>query len=81
MWHWNLALLCDVSHINDLNTKVQGQNKLISDMFGAVRAFEVKLELFQKQLENVNLWHFASCDLLHKGGSVSANSQVPVLLK
>jgi hypothetical protein len=39
-------------------------------MFGAVRAFEMELKLFRKQLNNVNLCHFSSCDLLHKDGSV-----------
>jgi hypothetical protein len=29
-------------------------------MFGAVRAFEIKLKLFRKQLENANLCHFLS---------------------
>jgi hypothetical protein len=67
-----LALLCVFSHyVNGLNAKLQGQHKLISDMFGAVRAFEMKLKLFQKQLENVNLCHFSFCDLLHKDGSAS----------
>jgi hypothetical protein len=71
-WLWDLALLCDISHhINDFNTKLRGEQKLISDMFGAVRAFEIKLELFWKKLENINLCHFSSCDLLHKDGSVS----------
>jgi hypothetical protein len=55
-WIWDLALLCDISnHVNYLNTKLQDQQKLISDMFGAVRAFEIKLKLFRKQLEKVNL--------------------------
>jgi hypothetical protein len=29
-WLWNLALLCDINHhLNDTNTKLQGQQKLI----------------------------------------------------
>jgi hypothetical protein len=37
---WDLALVCDISHhLNYLNTKRQGQQKLISDMFGAVKRF------------------------------------------
>jgi hypothetical protein len=60
-WPWDLALLCDISHhINDLNTKVQGQQT----HFGAVRTFEMK-KLFWKQLENAKLCYF-SCDLLHE---------------
>jgi hypothetical protein len=56
-WLWNFALLCDISHyLNDLNTKLKDQQKLISDMSRAARAFEMKP--FWKQLENVNLCHF-----------------------
>jgi hypothetical protein len=39
-------------------------------MFGAVRVFEMKLKLFWKQLQNVNLCHFNSCYLFQKDGSV-----------
>jgi hypothetical protein len=38
-------------------------------MSGAVRTFERKLRLFQ--LQNINLHHSSSCNLLHKDGSVS----------
>jgi hypothetical protein len=58
-WLWNLALLWDMSHhLYKLNTKPQDQQKLIPDMFRAVRAFEMKLKLFRKEMENVNLCHF-----------------------
>jgi hypothetical protein len=34
----DLALLCDISqYLNDLNSKLQGQEELISVIFGAVR--------------------------------------------
>jgi hypothetical protein len=43
-WLWDLTMLCDISHhLNYLNMKLQDQQKLISDMPGAVRAFEMKL--------------------------------------
>jgi hypothetical protein len=49
-WLWDLALLCDVSHhLNDLNTKFQCQRN-ISDVVGALRAFEMKRKLFRKEL-------------------------------
>jgi hypothetical protein len=35
--------------------RFQGQQKLISDMFGAVRALDMKLKLFRKRFENINL--------------------------
>jgi hypothetical protein len=40
-WLWDLALLHDVTHhLNDINTKLQGQQELIFSNFGTVRAFE-----------------------------------------
>jgi hypothetical protein len=43
------------------------QQKLISDTFGSVRAFEMKLKL-RELLENM---YISSCDLLYNGGSIS----------
>jgi hypothetical protein len=58
-WLWEITVLCDTSHhVHGLNTKLKVQQKLIYDMFGAVRAFEMKLKLFRKHLENVNLCQF-----------------------
>jgi hypothetical protein len=37
-------------------------------MFGAVSAFKMKLKLFRKQLENINMRQFPSCDFLHRMG-------------
>jgi hypothetical protein len=43
----DLALLCDITHhLNDINAKFQGQQKVISDICGVVRAFEMKLNYF-----------------------------------
>jgi hypothetical protein len=71
-WHWDFILLCDISHhVNDLHTNHQGQQKPISDMFWAFREFEMKLKLFRKELENVDLCHSYYCDLLYKDGLVS----------
>jgi hypothetical protein len=55
-WFWDLASVCDISHhLSDLNTKLQRKQKLVSDMFWCVRILEMKLELFRKQLGNINL--------------------------
>jgi archaellum component FlaC len=54
-WRWNLVSLCDISHnLHDVKIEHEGQQKLVSDMFGAISAFEMKLKQFRKQLENVN---------------------------
>jgi hypothetical protein len=42
-------------------------------MFMPVKAFEKKLKLCRKELENVNLCNYSSCDLLHNDGSVSVH--------
>lgn len=53
-WVWELALLADVSqHLNDLNVILQGKGKLMSGMLADVRAFEMKLSLFQKQAKSL----------------------------
>lgn len=40
-------------------------------MSGIVTTFEMKLKLFRKQLENINLRHFSPWDLLHADESAS----------
>jgi hypothetical protein len=48
-WFWDLEWLCGIScHLNDLNTELQGQQKPITYMFGAIKAFEMELKLFRK---------------------------------
>jgi hypothetical protein len=68
---WGLALICDIRyHLNYLSTKLQGQQKLIFDMFGAVRAFGMELKLCRKHLEDVNLCDFSFCDFVRKAGTI-----------
>jgi hypothetical protein len=50
-----VALGFGIDHLNDLNTKLEVQLKLISGMFRAVRHFEMKLKLFRKQVVSVKL--------------------------
>jgi hypothetical protein len=64
-WLWGSTLPRNIRHhLNVLNTKFQSQQKLISDIFWKITAFEVKLNVFRKHLLNVKLCHLASCDLL-----------------
>lgn len=61
-WIGDLAFLADITgHLNDLNLKLQGSDKLICDLFEAVRAFEIKLGLFTSQLKKGQLTHFPTC--------------------
>ena len=65
-WLCRLAFLTDISsHLNDLNTQLQGRNKLITCMESSVRAFCVKLQLWEKQLRDGNYSYFpylSQCD-------------------
>jgi hypothetical protein len=45
-------------HLNNLNKELQGKDKLITDMYNNIKAFRVKLRLWEKQLKLHNLAHF-----------------------
>jgi hypothetical protein len=48
-------------YINDLNIKLQGRDQLITGLYSHIKAFEVKLKLWENQLNNKNFTHFESC--------------------
>jgi len=57
-----LAFMCDItSHLDALNLQLQGRGHVITDMYAAVRAFKTKLCLWETQMLQGNLGHFACC--------------------
>lgn len=43
-WLCDFGLLVDITkHLNNLNLQLQGKNNFIHDLFGKIRAFEMKL--------------------------------------
>ena len=47
-----MAFLVDITgHLNDLNLKLQGKNKLFPDLVNDINAFKMKIKLFISQLE------------------------------
>lgn len=46
------------SHLNYLNLKLQGKNKLFPSLVNDISAFKMKLKLFISQLENEDLSQF-----------------------
>jgi uncharacterized pyridoxamine 5'-phosphate oxidase family protein len=45
-WILELAFLVDITtYLNELNVKLQGKGKFLSEMFSDVEAFETKLKL------------------------------------
>jgi hypothetical protein len=55
----NFAFLVDMTqHLNDMNLQLQGRNQLVNDIFPHLKAFEVKLRLWEIQLTKQNTAHF-----------------------
>jgi hypothetical protein len=58
-WITDLAFLVDVTgHLNNLNKELQGKDKLITDMYNNIKAFRVKLRLWENQFKLHNPVHF-----------------------
>lgn len=61
----DLAFLCDLtSHMNDLNTHLQGRTKVVTNMFDAIKSLKCKLLLWKTQVEVGNFAHFLSLQSL-----------------
>ena len=72
-WLWDLAILCDItSHLNELNTKLQGKDKLISHVYADITAFQAKLQLFIQQARRAQLVHFPTCTALRQDQQINA---------
>jgi len=51
--------MCDITEkLNELNRGLQGENKIISQMVNKVFAFEEKLEIYYKEIQNKVLHNF-----------------------
>jgi hypothetical protein len=58
-WISRLAFLADITtHINNLNMQLQGKDNLAPELMGKISAFELKLQLWERQLSNGNYSHF-----------------------
>ncbi|KAJ8884127.1 hypothetical protein PR048_015984 [Dryococelus australis] len=62
-------------HLNDLNLKLQGAYQLIISMYDHSKAFNLKLNLWEGQLNSGNLIHFPACLNFRKSHSGSNFSQ------
>ncbi|KAI6651832.1 general transcription factor II-I repeat domain-containing protein 2-like [Oopsacas minuta] len=70
-WVTDFACLVDIAnHPNMLNLKIQGMNQSINVLYEQIYAFEVKLQLWELQLNESNCIHFPTlrshqtCDIL-----------------
>ncbi|GAA6073181.1 general transcription factor II-I repeat domain-containing protein 2-like [Tachysurus ichikawai] len=59
LWLADLAFLVDLTHhLNTLNKNLQGKEQLVSHLYAHMKAFCVKLHLFETQLRSFNAAHF-----------------------
>jgi predicted component of type VI protein secretion system len=50
-WVINLAFLTDITTLlNELNTKLQGKDKFLSDMYSIIKSFQMKSKLLRKHI-------------------------------
>ncbi|XP_072239317.1 general transcription factor II-I repeat domain-containing protein 2-like [Leuresthes tenuis] len=64
-WKCELAFLADITaHLNALNLQLQGRDRMITNMYDAVKAFQVKLLLWETQMQKCNLPHFPCCQVM-----------------
>jgi hypothetical protein len=71
-WLSDLAFMCDVTeHLNALNVKLQGRKQLITEMRDSVKAFQMKLRLWEGQMRQGNLAHFPTCQSVTQSPSHS----------
>ena len=47
-------------HLQFLNKQLQGRNKIVTELYDAIRAFKLKLQLFENQLAAGNTFHFSA---------------------
>ncbi|KAJ0171369.1 hypothetical protein K1T71_012919 [Dendrolimus kikuchii] len=58
-WICDLAFLVDLTgYLNDLNLKLQKQGKLVNDLYKYLKAFQIKLRLWESQMLPGNSYHF-----------------------
>lgn len=57
-WLCDFAFAVDIlTHMNELNVKLQGKDQFVHEMYNNVRAFKAKLNLFSRQLSNKSFTH------------------------
>ena len=64
-WKCELVFLADVTtHLKVLNLQLQGRNQMITDMYDAVKAFQMNMFLQETQKHHCNLPHFPCCQVV-----------------
>ena len=73
----DLAFMCDITeHLSSLNLKLQGRKQLITEMRDSVKAFELKLHLWEGQMRKGNLTYFPTCQSISTTVTIPLPTQV-----
>jgi hypothetical protein len=72
-WISDFAFLVDTTqHLNDLNLQLQGRNQLVNEILAHVKAFEVKLHLWEIQVTKQNTAYFPTLNDRDKSAFLNA---------
>ena len=72
-WLQDLAFAVDITaHLNDLNLKLQGKNKLITALYDDINCSFLNLKLWKSQVSSENLVHFATCKELQNSADTKS---------
>ena len=64
-WKYVLVFLADIiTHLSVLNLQLQGRESIITDMCNAVKAFQVRLHIWETQMHQCNLSYFPCCQVM-----------------
>ncbi|XP_040569930.1 general transcription factor II-I repeat domain-containing protein 2-like [Lepeophtheirus salmonis] len=70
LWRMDLAFLNDISQkLSQLNVKLQGENKLVQDLFKHLRTFERDLQLHEQSLCEQKVDHFPTLKSVFNGNN------------
>ena len=71
-WLMDLAFLVDITtHLNELNTKIQGKNQIVTQLYEHIKAFRLKLRLWERQLLENKASHFPCLNKFITNGTAS----------
>lgn len=59
LWLQDLAFMVDITeHLNNLNKMLQGRKKIVTQYYDSIRAFKLKLTLWETQMASGDPAHF-----------------------
>jgi hypothetical protein len=82
MWISSLMLLTDLSvHLNELNLKLQGKGKSIDVIFGYIKSFESKLEVFKRDIRDKRFKYFQRTKKFFATSATTSEIESVILFK